>query len=97
MSVNLPVMGVLEEVPGIRVGTADADIRDTGRDDVAVFAFEPGATVGGVYTRNRYRAAPVEIASACPGPARGFIVNSGNANAATGERGVNNAVQTCSY
>ena len=97
MSVNLPVMGVLEEVPGIRVGTADADILDTGRDDVAVFAFEPGATVGGVYTRNRYRAAPVEIASACPGPARGFIVNSGNANAATGERGVNNAVQTCSY
>tara|TARA_B100001179_G_scaffold103907_1_gene73902 strand:+ start:350 stop:1543 length:1194 start_codon:yes stop_codon:yes gene_type:complete len=90
-------MGVLEEVPGIRVGTADADILDTGRDDVAVFAFEPGATVGGVYTRNRYRAAPVEIASACPGPARGFIVNSGNANAATGERGVNNAVQTCSY
>ena len=97
MSVNLPVMGVLEEVPGIRVGTADADILDTGRDDVAVFAFEPGATVGGVYTRNSYRAAPVEIASACPGPARGFIVNSGNANAATGERGVNNAVQTCSY
>lgn len=97
MSVNLPVMGVLEEVPGIRVGTADADIRDTGRDDVAVFAFEPGATVGGVYTRNSYRAAPVEIASACPGPARGFIVNSGNANAATGERGVNNAVQTCAY
>jgi len=97
VSVNLPVMGVLEEVPGIRVGTADADILDTGRDDVAVFAFEPGATVGGVYTRNRYRAAPVEIASACPGPARGFIVNSGNANAATGERGVNNAVQTCSY
>ena len=97
MSVNLPVRGVLEEVPGIRVGTADADILDTGRDDVAVFAFEPGATVGGVYTRNRYRAAPVEIASACPGPARGFIVNSGNANAATGERGVNNAVQTCSY
>lgn len=97
MSVNLPVMGVLEEIPGIRVGTADADILDTGRDDVAVFAFEPGATVGGVYTRNRYRAAPVEIASACPGPARGFIVNSGNANAATGERGVNNAVQTCSY
>jgi hypothetical protein len=45
VSVNLPVMGVLEEVPGIRVGTADADIRDTGRDDVAVFAFEPGATV----------------------------------------------------
>jgi glutamate N-acetyltransferase/amino-acid N-acetyltransferase len=90
-------MGVLEEVPGIRVGTADADILDTGRDDVAVFAFEPGATVGGVYTRNRYRAAPVEIASACPGPARGFIVNSGNANAATGERGVNNAVQTCAY
>ena len=90
-------MGVLEEVPGIRVGTADADILDTGRDDVAVFAFEPGATVGGVYTRNRYRAAPVEIASACPGPARGFIVNSGNANAATGERGVNNAVRTCSY
>ena len=97
MSVNLPVMGVLEEVPGIRIGTADARIRDNGRDDIAVFAFEPGATAGGVYTSNSYRAAPVEIASACPGPARGFIVNSGNANAATGERGVNDAMQTCSH
>ena len=97
MSVNLPVMGVLEEVPGIRIGTADARIRDNGRDDIAVFAFEPGATAGGVYTRNSYRAAPVEIASACPGPARGFIVNSGNANAATGERGVNDAMKTCSH
>ena len=90
-------MGVLEEVPGIRLGTADARIRDNGRDDIAVFSFEPGATAGGVYTRNSYRAAPVEIASACPGPARGFIVNSENANAATGERGVNDAMQTCSH
>ena len=97
MPVNLPSIGVLDEIPGIRIGTADAEIRDSGRDDVAVFAFEPGATVGGGYTRNRYRAAPVEIASACPGLARGFIVNSGNANAATGERGVNDARKTCSH
>ena len=97
MAVNLPVMDVLEEVPGIRAGTADARIRDNGRDDITVFAFEPGAIVGGVYTRNSYRAAPVEIASACPGPARGFVVNSGNANAATGERGANDARQTCSH
>ncbi|MEE3278356.1 MAG: bifunctional glutamate N-acetyltransferase/amino-acid acetyltransferase ArgJ [Pseudomonadota bacterium] len=97
MSVNLPIMGVLEAIPGIRVGTADAEIRDNGRDDITVFAFEPGATVGGVYTRNSYRAAPVEIASACPGPARGFVVNSGNANAATGERGVQDAQQICGH
>ena len=43
-------MDVLEEVPGIRAGTADARIRDIGRDDITVFAFEPGAIVGGVYT-----------------------------------------------
>ena len=97
MPVNLPFIGVLDEIPGIRIGTADAGIRDKGRDDVAVFAFEPGTTVGGVYTRNRYRAAPVEIASACPGLARGFVVNSGNANAATGERGVNDAREACSH
>ena len=97
MPVNLPSIGALDEIPGIRIGTADAEIRDSGRDDVAVFAFEPGATVGGVYTRNRYRAAPVEIASACPGLARGFIVNSGNANAATGERGVNDARKICAH
>ena len=48
MPVNLPSIGVLDEIPGIRIGTADAGIRDKGRDDVAVFAFEPGATVGGV-------------------------------------------------
>ena len=97
MPVNLPVMAILEAVPGIRIGTADAGIRDNGRDDVAVFAFEPGSTVGGVYTRNSYRAAPVEIASVCPGPARGFVANSGNANAATGKRGFNDAMHACSY
>ncbi len=95
MAVNLPPAGELRAVPGIRIGTAAAGIKYRERDDLALFAFGEGATVGGIFTRNSFRAAPVTLAAERLGAARGFVVNSGNANAATGERGLADARSSC--
>ena len=95
MAVNLPPMGDLSPVSGIRVGTARAGIRYEGRDDLAVFELAPGSKVGGVFTQSSFRAAPVVVASKRLGSARGLIINSGNANAATGARGLEDARESC--
>ena len=95
MSVNLPPVGELLAVPGIRIGTAAAGIKYREREDLAVFALDAGATVGGIFTRSSFRAAPVTVAAARLGAARGLVVNSGNANAATGERGLLDARASC--
>ncbi|MCY3818377.1 MAG: bifunctional glutamate N-acetyltransferase/amino-acid acetyltransferase ArgJ [Gammaproteobacteria bacterium] len=95
MAVNLPPAGELGAVPGIRIGTAAAGIKYRERDDLALFAFGEGSAVGGVFTRNSFRAAPVTLAAERLGAARGFVVNSGNANAATGERGLADAHSSC--
>ena len=95
MAVNLPPAGELSAVPGVRIGTAAAGIKYRERDDLALFAFGEGSMVGGVFTRNSFRAAPVTLAAERLGAARGFVVNSGNANAATGERGLADARSSC--
>lgn len=95
MAVGLAPMGRLRGVPGIRVGVAAAGVKHEGRDDLALFELAPGTTVGGVFTRNAFRAPPVAVAARRLGAARGFVVNSGNANAATGERGVADAEACC--
>ena len=95
MAVNLPPLGELRAVPGIRIGTAAAGIKYRDRDDLALFALEPGSTVGGVFTQSSFRAAPVVVAAERLGAARGLVVNSGNANAATGERGLADARSSC--
>ena len=95
MAVNLPPVGELLAVPGILIGTAAAGIKYREREDVAVFALDPGATVGGIFTQSSFRAAPVTVAAARLGAARGLVVNSGNANAATGERGLEDARASC--
>ncbi len=95
MAVNLPPPGELRAVPGIRIGTASAGIKYRDRDDLALFALEPGASVGGIFTRSSFRAAPVVVAAERLGAARGLVVNSGNANAATGERGLADARSSC--
>ena len=95
MAVNLPDTGPLAAVPGIRVGSAAAGIRYTGRDDLALFELAPGTTVGGIFTRSAFRAPPVSVAAARLGAARGLLVNSGNANAATGDVGLRHARESC--
>lgn len=96
MAVNLPPLGDLLPVPGVRLGTASARVKASsapGRQDLVVMLLPEGATVAGVFTRNAFRAAPVLVAEdvLARGRVRGFVINSGNANAATAEPGVEDA------
>ena len=97
MAVNLPELGPLPPVGGVRVGTAGAGIKQHERDDIAVFLLAPETVVAGVFTRSAFRAAPVQIASAhlSAGGIRALVINSGNANAATGEAGLEDARAVC--
>ncbi|GAB2867536.1 bifunctional glutamate N-acetyltransferase/amino-acid acetyltransferase ArgJ [Pseudoduganella ginsengisoli] len=104
MAVNspLPVAADLKPVAGIEIGFAEAGIKKPNRKDVLVMRLADGATVSGVFTLNRFCAAPVQIskanlaaAQAGGKPIRALVVNTGNANAGTGEAGLANAQQVC--
>jgi glutamate N-acetyltransferase/amino-acid N-acetyltransferase len=100
MPVNLsaPDPATLNAVAGIELGTARAGIRKPGRRDVLIARIVPGATAAGVFTRNRFCAAPVQICRdhlATGAGVRAFVVNTGNANAGTGEQGLAAARDTC--
>lgn len=92
MPVNLTAKPAAElfAVPGVRLFTAQAGVKTGGRDDVTVMDLGTGANVAGVFTRNRFCAAPVVVARehlALGKSIRALIVNTGNANAGTGEAG----------
>jgi glutamate N-acetyltransferase/amino-acid N-acetyltransferase len=104
MAVNspLPVAAELKPVNGIDIGFAEAGIKRPNRKDVLLMKLAEGATVAGVFTKNRFCAAPVQVSkanlaavSAGGKPIRALVVNTGNANAATGEPGLANARATC--
>ena len=84
-------------VPGVRLGTACAGIKQRQRDDLAVIELAKGSTVAGVFTQNRFRAPPVALAEARirSGSPRVLLINSGNANAATGQGGFDDAEALC--
>lgn len=104
MAVNspLPVAADLKPVAGIEIGFAEAGIKKPNRKDVLVMRLADGATVSGVFTLNRFCAAPVQISKANLAavnaggkPIRALVVNTGNANAGTGDAGLANAQQVC--
>jgi glutamate N-acetyltransferase/amino-acid N-acetyltransferase len=104
MAVNspLPIASELKPVAGVEIGFAEAGIKKPNRKDVLVMKLAPGATVAGVFTLNRFCAAPVQIAKAHLAAARdggkpiaALLVNTGNANAGTGELGLSLANETC--
>ena len=97
MAVNLSAASDLLPVPGVRVGTACAGIKQTQRDDLALFEFAPGTQVAGVYTQSHFAAAPVHLARERQHVSRAWVVNSGNANAATGEVGAQDAKTVCAH
>jgi glutamate N-acetyltransferase/amino-acid N-acetyltransferase len=98
MAVNLPEPTGVLSVPGVRLATGAAAVKRAGRDDLVLFLFEPGTTVAGVFTRSAFRAAPVILAEANVdrGGVRALLINSGNANAATGAQGIEDARALCS-
>lgn len=97
MAVGLVEPGVLHPVPGVRLAAVSAGIRKPGRLDVVVFELTQGCSVAGVFTRNAFCAAPVQVARAHlakTAPAC-LLVNTGNANAGTGEPGLHAALECC--
>ncbi len=101
MPVNLvaPDPASLHAVPGVQLGAAQAGIRKPGRFDLLVLSLVEGASVAGVFTRNRFCAAPVQVCrehlSSAAG-IRALVINTGNANAGTGADGLARARKTCS-
>ncbi len=99
MPVNLkaPDAAQLHTIAGVRIGIAEAGIRKANRKDLTVFVMDEGAAAAGVFTLNRFCAAPVQICRAHlhSGTARALIINTGCANAGTGELGLTNARATC--
>jgi glutamate N-acetyltransferase / amino-acid N-acetyltransferase len=99
MAVNLPVPRAsdLHPVPGVRIGVAEAGIRKADRKDLAVVLIDPGASVAGVFTQNRFCAAPVQVCRdhLARGDVRALVINTGNANAGTGDDGLVRARTTC--
>lgn len=90
---NFPVM---HPVSGITLGTANAGIKQTVRDDILVVQMAEHSTCAAVFTQNAFCAAPVHVAKANLAHApRWLLINSGNANAGTGEQGMQDALQTC--
>lgn len=100
MPVNLPLPQAdqLKAVAGVDLGWAEAGIRKANRKDVLVVKLAEGSTVAGVFTKNRFCAAPVQVCRehlAAGKGIRAIVVNTGNANAGTGETGLKNARATC--
>ena len=96
---SAPNPAQLYPIDGVRLGVAEAGIRKANRKDLTVVLLEPGASVAGVFTQNRFCAAPVQIcrehlASAGAG-VRALLINTGNANAGTGADGRARALSTC--
>ena len=94
MAVNLPPLGDLLPIDGVLVGAGATGEKD-GRLNVAVLQLAEGAAAAGVFTQNAFRAPPVVLAQRRMGGLRALVINSGNANAATGERGMADAKATC--
>ncbi|HUQ29171.1 MAG TPA: bifunctional glutamate N-acetyltransferase/amino-acid acetyltransferase ArgJ [Usitatibacter sp.] len=100
MAVNLepPRAEHLLSIAGVRMGIAQAGIRKPNRKDLLLMVIDEGSRVAGVFTRNRFAAAPVIVCKqhlADRDPIRAIVVNTGVANAGTGEEGLARARETC--
>ncbi len=99
MPVNIPTLLAEQLLPikGVSLGIAAAGIKKTDRKDLLVMVLDEGTHVSGVFTQNRFCAAPVTVAKqhlAHTTP-RALVVNTGNANAGTGEQGIRDSLATC--
>lgn len=96
MAVGDDVLPELFEVPGVRLGTVSAGIKTEGRPDLVLIEAAPGTQCAAVFTQNAFCAAPVTVARQHLGQTqpRYLLINTGNANAGTGEPGIRDA-QAC--
>ncbi|XID74260.1 bifunctional glutamate N-acetyltransferase/amino-acid acetyltransferase ArgJ [Alkanindiges sp. WGS2144] len=97
MAVGDLSMPTMHDIDGIRIGITQSYIRYKNRRDLVVFEISPGASVAGVFTKNAFCAAPVQLARhhlAIAAP-RYLVINTGNANAGTGLRGLETSAESC--
>jgi glutamate N-acetyltransferase/amino-acid N-acetyltransferase len=92
-----PEAAALLPVPGVRLGVTEAGVRKVNRKDLTLIELAPGSRVAGVFTQNRFCAAPVQVCKANlpAGGIRALVINTGVANAGTGEPGLAAARATC--
>ena len=93
-----PVASDLHPIAGVRIGVAEAGVRKANRKDLTMFLLDEGASVAGVFTQNRFCAAPVQVSRDHLASAKGIramVINTGNANAGTGADGLARARATC--
>lgn len=97
MAVGSAELGELAPVAGLGIGITSAGIKTPGRDDTVVFEICEGASVAGVFTKNAFCAAPVQLAKShlLESTPRYLVINTGNANAGTGPQGYADARATC--
>jgi len=97
MAVGLKAPGTLLPVAGVKLGAVEAGIRYQGRPDLVLMELDEGSSCAAVFTQNKCCAAPVTLAKEHlqTAAARALLINSGNANAVTGEVGMQNAVDSC--
>ena len=93
MAVNLSYPEDLNGVPGVLIGVAATGRKD--KDDLVIIKFKGGSRIAGVFTNSAFAAPPVILAKARQNSCRAWIINSGNANAATGEPGMKDAKEIC--
>lgn len=94
MAVGPGTLPEFHPVAGVKIGIASAGIKKPGRKDVVVFELAPESRVAGIFTKNQFCAAPVTLSRrhlAVTSP-RFLLINTGNANAGTGEQGMRDAV-----
>jgi len=99
MAVGLGPLGRFFHLDGLEIATAATGSRYQGRDDLLLFGFPEGTTHAACFTQNAFAAAPVKLAREhlATGAPRYWLVNAGNANAATGAQGLANAQKLCGY
>ena len=97
MAVGSGELPELVPVEGVRIAVGSAGIKRPGRKDLVLFEIAEGASTAAVFTQNRFCAAPVQVARQHlhAGSPRYLLLNTGNANAGTGQRGLAAAVRSC--
>jgi glutamate N-acetyltransferase/amino-acid N-acetyltransferase len=98
MSVNLPLITEFHSIKGLKIGATNAGVKQTERPDIVVFELGDRASTAGIFTLNAFCAAPVQICKkhlASGISSRLLVINTGNANAGTGEQGYQDAIHIC--
>ncbi len=100
VNITLPLSEELLPIRGLSLGIAAAGIKKSNRNDLLLMVLDEGSRVAGLFTQNRFCAAPVIVAkehlSGLNSSVRAIVINTGNANAGTGQQGIDSARSTCS-